>query len=911
MQHLPPATIRLLSSSQVITSVISVVKELVENALDANATNLDIKLENFGFDKIEVRDNGEGIKAADAPVMGIKHYTSKINNHEDLERLETYGFRGEALGSICSVAEVHITTKTAADDLSTLYILDSSGHVVSQRPSHLGQGTTVSVLKLFKNLPVRKQYYSTTKKCKEEIRKIQDLLMAYAIIRPELRIVFVHNKAVIWQKSKVLDHKMALMTVLGTAIMSSMVPFQHQCDDPEISISGYLPKPGSDSTLTSFSSSERSFLFINCRPVQHKEIMKMIRLYYNQSQNKDSSRCYPIFFMNIVLPASFLDVNLTPDKTQVMLQNKDSVLLAVENVLKSIYPCLETDKANAQSQENINDIEHPNADPGKQMFCVNPNSEKQFFPITNSDQDCLKKQVLNLDDHPDFDVSEVSVYQTNAVVWGCATNSSLVETKDGSSVNFAIDDNILLETQSSPMLSTPNIGQATERKISKKTELNEELDVIDNWSKGNALKDSRGENLEPVKILCLRAECDMIEEVSDSNLAKSPENIKKSTNVIAEKSGFITAYDFISNKVIKKPMSAIEFFTQETRSRLLAENPNIGIGEVSSQADKLWKELDEGEKLKYQDKAAKDLKRYNTQSAKASERNMQSPRETEKRQKLASGHSPAQNPKLKTPLSNQQLLDKLFQSQVEKQNPTLPVKTVQITFALSALKQQCYKLPEKHTVNSEDFCLISKLNFPGAWVVASKQKIALLNPYRIEEALLFKRLVENHKISAEMLDSAIILTDRLLGGPAYLDALLGMQKDPPRMNGDVYFSDLRLTANGFQIKMTPGKSALDNYIAIEGMATSLPFYGISDLKEILNTVINGNGKELCDCRPLKVSNYLKGEAVRLSRQLPFHLKKEDVCDTLSRMKEQLGTEKKGCIHGRQFFHHLTDIPETV
>ncbi|XP_041910219.1 PMS1 protein homolog 1 isoform X5 [Arvicola amphibius] len=139
MKQLPAATVRLLSSSQIITSVVSVVKELIENSLDAGATSIDVKLENYGFDKIEVRDNGEGIKAVDVPVMAVKYYTSKINSHEDLESLTTYGFRGEALGSICSVAEVVVTTRTAADDFSTQYVLDGSGHILSQKPSHLGQ----------------------------------------------------------------------------------------------------------------------------------------------------------------------------------------------------------------------------------------------------------------------------------------------------------------------------------------------------------------------------------------------------------------------------------------------------------------------------------------------------------------------------------------------------------------------------------------------------------------------------------------------------------------------------------------------------------------------------------------------------------------------------------------------------
>ncbi|XP_063115504.1 PMS1 protein homolog 1 isoform X4 [Cavia porcellus] len=237
MKQLPAATVRLLSSSQIITSVVSVVKELVENSLDAGATSIDVKLENHGFDKIEVRDNGEGIKAVDAPVMAVKYYTSKINSHEDLENLKTYGFRGEALGSICCVAEVLITTRTADDNFSTQYVLDGSGHIVSQKPSHLGQGTTVTALRLFKNLPVRKQFYSTAKKCKDEIKKVQDLLISYGIIKPDLRILFVHNKAVIWQKSRVPDHKMALMSVLGTAIMGNLESFQYHSEESQHKIS--------------------------------------------------------------------------------------------------------------------------------------------------------------------------------------------------------------------------------------------------------------------------------------------------------------------------------------------------------------------------------------------------------------------------------------------------------------------------------------------------------------------------------------------------------------------------------------------------------------------------------------------------------------------------------------------------
>jgi DNA mismatch repair protein PMS1 len=138
-----------------------------------------------------------------------------------------------------------------------------------------GRGTTVTALKLFKNLPVRKQFYSTAKKCKDEIKKIQDLLVSYGILKPELRIVFIHNKAVIWQKSRVSDHKMALMSVLGTAVMGNMESFQYHSEESQIYLSGFFPKQDADRSSTSLSTPERSFIFINSRPVHQKDVLKM------------------------------------------------------------------------------------------------------------------------------------------------------------------------------------------------------------------------------------------------------------------------------------------------------------------------------------------------------------------------------------------------------------------------------------------------------------------------------------------------------------------------------------------------------------------------------------------------------------------------------------------------------------
>ncbi|XP_068804423.1 PMS1 protein homolog 1 isoform X3 [Struthio camelus] len=815
MKQLPAETIRLLSSSQVITSVVSVVKELIENSLDASATSIDVKLENYGFDKVEVRDNGSGIKVADVPVMAVKHYTSKISSSEDLESLTTYGFRGEALGSICCISEVLITTKTAVDDFSTQYVLDSSGHITSQKPSHLGQGTTVTVLKLFKNLPVRKQFYSTTKKCKEELKKIQDLLTAYGIIKPDLRIIFTHNKAVIWQKTRVSDHKMACMSVLGTAVMGSMVPFQHCSEDPEIHLSGFLPKAESDSSLTSLSSSERSFIFINNRPVHQKEILKLIRQYYSLVTPKDCTRLYPVFFLNVTVPASAVDVNLTPDKTQVLLHYKESVLFAVENVLKSLYGPLpatassETNKTDVTSEDMfvhkteqtdvvVNEMAPSgNNDLPTHTSFLSFSSDVQNCQAEKTTEICLNHQTFCGDNmHSRLDKEEVA--ESDAFQDGSLKSVLCQEGQKVTDTVSSVPVGPRSENIDERLLRTDNINE-----IEKNEEVSVPKDLLevsaDNWSMGNGFKNCIGDNLEPVKILipdvgeAINKQNECAGEKSHNPQGPNP-NIKK-VSVLNDKSGQVMAYDLISNQIIRKPKSAIALFTQEYRSKLLTDNPKTSMEDILLKIEEQWKNLNEEEKKNYEMKAAKDLERYNRQTRKAMEQTgHRAAKETER----------AQKPRLKASLSNQQKLDSMFHSQIEKKRKSdQPVKTVTVPFSLSSCKHT-FPRHKRNDSDEHELCLIRRQSFPDVWIFATEEKIMLLNPYRLEEALLHKRLLMNHKLPVEKLDKPIVLTDSLLGGSHYMATLCKMQKDYQRFNGSSYLSDPRLVANGFQIKVVQG-----------------------------------------------------------------------------------------------------------
>ncbi|XP_046701888.1 PMS1 protein homolog 1 isoform X2 [Silurus meridionalis] len=723
MKALPPDTVRLLSSSQVITSVVNVVKELIENSLDAGSSNLEIKLENYGMDRIEVRDNGSGIKAADAPVMAVKHYTSKISCHEDLQHLQTYGFRGEALGSLCTVSEVIITTKTVEDEVSTQYTLDLKGGVVSQRPSHLGQGTTVCALKLFKNLPVRRQYYSNSKKCKDELKKVQDLLMAYGIIKPELRIVFTHNKVVVWQKSKVSDHASALMAVLGSSVAANLLPVRHRHEQAEISIEGYFPKPNSDLNMMSSSTSDKMFIYVNNRPVNHKDILKLVKQYYANSahsNNESAGRRFPIMMLNITVPGSSVDVNLTPDKLQVMLENKDAVLLAVESVLISLYGSYSVGNESHESAEQSHSVVELTKEPEKVQEKEAPQSSVVSTPLVLGNATPIKKD------------SETSP--------GTANTSSSSSSEDWI-INTSLSDSSFSE----------NVGlNSTIPPEDKQESCTEEISA-ESWTMGKAFTDpTTGDRLEPVKLHQPGAQNDV--DLDPEVGTKSSNPCKRATNVIVAKTAKLTAYDLISSRSVRQPLSAFALFEQDTRSSVLLEKPRASLQDVTAAVKERWESLGEEERKKYEEKAQKSLESYNEQKKHASS----GVTFDRQHQKADSLFNKPQGVKRKAPESDQQTLDKLFTSQPErKKKPTDGSKCLQ--FSMDTLRQALQ--PERRIGPSEqNLRLVNRLPSHCAWVVSCGRKLMLLNPFRVEEALLFKRLLENNILPAANLQTPIRLT---------------------------------------------------------------------------------------------------------------------------------------------------------
>ncbi|XP_022596461.1 PMS1 protein homolog 1 [Seriola dumerili] len=908
MKQLPSDTVRLLSSSQVITSVVNVLKELMENSLDAGALSIDVKLENYGLDRIEVRDNGQGIKAADTPVMAMRHFTSKISSHEDLQHLETYGFRGEALGSICAVAEVAVTTKTVEDDISTQYTLNFKGEIVSQKPSHLGQGTTVSVLKLFKNLPVRRQYYSSTKKCKEELKKVQDLLMAYAIIKPDLRLSLVHNKVVVWQKAKVADHRSALLATLGPSAAANLLPCHHHQEQPEISLDGFFPKPGADYSSTSSSSPDKTFIFVNNRPVHHKDIMKLLRQHYAAQYPDDAARNrYPTLMLKVNVSPSSVDVNLTPDKTQVLLHDKEAVLTAVEALLVSLYGYRPSCDPSAEKQ--LGHETSPSPSSPLQTDASRPVTERSVEmddSVSNHNGNFLKEAPK----HSDTALSAAIISDASLDRQASNSSSSSSVAEDwivnqipaGRESNFSLHDDEKAQS-CTQTLETGSASESLERldNVVSAADTSKEQLLAEDWSRGTALTDPlTREPLQPVKI---HQPSKHNHSDSDEFKSQSSSN-KKMFNAITEKQAALTAYDLISNRAMRAPLSPAALFQKEARAEVLREKPTASLQDISVAVHERWKNLREEDRKKYEEKAKKHLEHHDQRTKLAS---AEGPREPSV--SIATTHVRSQ--KRKAPLSNQQLLDELFSAQPQKKmkNPA-PKPSQPLPCSVAALRLQLQRLSSQSRAAPRGLHLVNRLASQSAWVILCGQRLMLLNPFRVEEALLFKRLLENNILPAESLQNPIQLTDGSLGGAEYTDALCNMEKQSPELNGQTFFSDPRLVANGFKIKLSPGLSSAERHLEVTAMADCVPFLGVEDLREILTAVLHRKARTVQECRPLKVTNYLQGEAVRLARQLPTKLSREDVEETLLRMEQQLGEKSQTCIHGRPFVQHLSDIPST-
>ncbi|KFZ12853.1 hypothetical protein V501_04006 [Pseudogymnoascus sp. VKM F-4519 (FW-2642)] len=345
-------TIHQIQSGQVIVDLCSVVKELVENSLDAGASSIEVRFKNQGLESIEVHDNGAGITSQNYETIALKHYTSKLSTYADLTTLHTFGFRGEALSSLCALSDFTITTCTAEDaPKGTKLDFEVSGKLKGTSVVAAQKGTTVTVENLFNNLPVRRR--ELERNIKREWNRVVTVLGQYACIQTGVKIN-VTQQAGKGRKTTVFATKgnpttrENIANVFGAKTLVALVPldlnlelepssgpsqrWSTQDDDgtKEIRIVGHISKPisGEGRQLP-----DKQMFFVNSRPCGLPQVAKAFNEVYKSYNNNQS----PFIFANIELDTHLYDVNVSPDKRTIMLHEQNSMLEQLKLSLTELF----------------------------------------------------------------------------------------------------------------------------------------------------------------------------------------------------------------------------------------------------------------------------------------------------------------------------------------------------------------------------------------------------------------------------------------------------------------------------------------------------------------------------------------------------------------------------------------------
>ncbi|MGM0770456.1 MAG: DNA mismatch repair endonuclease MutL [Halobacteriota archaeon] len=322
---LDEATINKIAAGEVVERPASVVKELLDNSIDAEATEVRVEVKGDGTDLITVTDNGKGMSREDSTLAFTKHATSKIGNISDLEKVLTLGFRGEALSSIAAVAKVYLTTREKGS-ISGTKVVVSGGTIVNVLEVGTAPGTTIAVESLFYNTPARKKYLKSRR---TELSHITDVVTRHAIGHPGISFTLISDGKILVRSPTSGDIFDSIVYLLGSESAKKLIPVEFESDI--VKINGYISKPE-----LSRSGTDQQYFFINGRAISSKNISNAVRLGYYNLMPKGR---FPVAVLDLELDLSEVDINVHPAKRYVRMSHErevcDSVTLAVENALKS------------------------------------------------------------------------------------------------------------------------------------------------------------------------------------------------------------------------------------------------------------------------------------------------------------------------------------------------------------------------------------------------------------------------------------------------------------------------------------------------------------------------------------------------------------------------------------------------
>ena len=312
--------INKIAAGEVIERPASAVKELIENAIDAGATRIQVQIEQGGKKKIQVTDNGKGMGAADLDLCYLRHTTSKLTNADDLFHLHTNGFRGEAVASIAAVSKLTITSATQEGESGRIVV--KGGEVIEKEDIQASRGTTFLVEDLFYNTPVRRTFLgSETSECS----RILDIVLKTAISHPEIRFDYkVGDRTVFTGVPGELRSRIA--EAIGSKVAKGLLPVDYT--EAGVHVTGYI----SPTTETN-GKRNHQFLFMRNRPIENKMVSKAV----SQAYEPYGAQCKPVTVLFLDMPDMEFDINVHPAKREVRFANGNLVFLVVTHAIRDTF----------------------------------------------------------------------------------------------------------------------------------------------------------------------------------------------------------------------------------------------------------------------------------------------------------------------------------------------------------------------------------------------------------------------------------------------------------------------------------------------------------------------------------------------------------------------------------------------
>ncbi|MBY8997109.1 MAG: DNA mismatch repair endonuclease MutL [Candidatus Thorarchaeota archaeon] len=325
--------ISLISAGEVIENPSSIVKELIENSLDAGTDMIDISIQAGGIDRIVVSDNGSGISGEDCEVCLQRHSTSKVSTKEDIDAISTYGFRGEALASIATVADVRITTQTQEEEVGTL-IVSRVGEDPKISDSSRPIGTTVEVNDLFKKIPVRRKHLGSSK---AEGQRILEVVMKHAVIRTDVGFRLIKDEEVVIDCPPMQSSIDRIAYLWGSDIAKGLVEIYYF--EEGVWVQGFAAMPP-----VSRGNRSREYFAVVRRPISDERLSHAVESAYSTFLMKGQ---YPICALDIAMNLADVDVNVHPTKREVRILDLEKVSSIIT---KAVREALGVDKPQVESQ---------------------------------------------------------------------------------------------------------------------------------------------------------------------------------------------------------------------------------------------------------------------------------------------------------------------------------------------------------------------------------------------------------------------------------------------------------------------------------------------------------------------------------------------------------------------------------